>query len=271
MRDRRMVVVDLDGTLLNIKQVCSPKTKKYLKKLKELGYIIVIATGRFLRSAVNITDGAEFANYIIANSGGLIYDIDNYKSIKKHNIDLSLVRSICDDCDYNEIDYINICDFLYNNRYMNSYDFNKNTDRKINNLNKFFDEVDDVFSVTIQTRDNSFIKKYYKKFQDDNLDVLIMQDSYSDEQSLEVFAKGVSKYNAIRELCELENIKNENVIAFGDGLNDVDMIKFVGTGVAMGNALKEVKKVSDYVTISHNKEGVIHFLDGYFNEDNLLI
>ena len=76
MKDKKMIVVDLDGTLLNINKECSNKTKKYLKRLKDLGYIIVIATGRVLRSAVVVTGGAEFANYIVASSGSVIYDMD---------------------------------------------------------------------------------------------------------------------------------------------------------------------------------------------------
>jgi hydroxymethylpyrimidine pyrophosphatase-like HAD family hydrolase len=62
---------------------------------------------------------------------------------------------------------------------------------------------------------------------------------------------------------DIEGINNSDVIAFGDGLNDVDMIKLSGIGVAMGNALDEVKNVSNYVTISHNDDGVIYFLREY--------
>ena len=98
-----MIVVDLDGTLLNINQECSLKTRKYLKRLKDLGYIIVIATGRVLGDAVEVTNGAEFANYVIASTGSVIYDMDNAKVIMKKNINLDIVRKICSNCDYNDI------------------------------------------------------------------------------------------------------------------------------------------------------------------------
>ena len=94
MNSKKMIVVDLDGTLLNIKSICSDKTKKYLKRLKDLGYIIVIATGRVLENAIRVTDGAKFANYVIANSGGLIYDLDNYKLIYKNKIGRILLQKI---------------------------------------------------------------------------------------------------------------------------------------------------------------------------------
>ena len=73
----------------------------------------------------------------------------------------------------------------------------------------------------------------------------------------------------IKKIMEIEGVSNDNVIAFGDGLNDVDMIRLSGIGVAMGNALNSVKKVSDYITISHNNDGVVYFLKLYLKENNL--
>ena len=73
----KMIVTDLDGTLLDTNKKCSSRTKEYLQKLKNEGKIIVIATGRVLKSAIEVTDGAVFADYIISNSGGMIYDLKN--------------------------------------------------------------------------------------------------------------------------------------------------------------------------------------------------
>ena len=89
-----MIVVDLDGTLLNINSGCSRNTKRYLKRLKDMGYIVVIATGRVLGDAVKITDGADFANYIISNSGGLIYDMGLKKIIMKKGLSKDIARYI---------------------------------------------------------------------------------------------------------------------------------------------------------------------------------
>ena len=264
-----MIVVDLDGTLLNINQECSRKTKKYLKKLKDLGYIIVIATGRLLRDAINITDGAEFANYVIANSGGLIYDMDNSKIVRKYDISKEEVRRIFSF--YNdEIDYINVCDLFYYHRYKFNNKMDLFFDKEIKNIDKFIDDNDDMLHMVVKFRNNDLVNKYYNLFDSDNLEVLVMQDSFTDRQWLEIFSKGVSKYNAIKEIMDIKNIANEDVVAFGDGLNDVDMISNVGIGVAMENALEDVKDVSNYVTISHNDDGVIYFLRRYLSENDLV-
>ena len=78
--------------------------------------------------------------------------------------------------------------------------------------------------------------------------------------------KGCTKYKAIAELANYLNINNDEIIAFGDGLNDIDMLKKCGTGVALSNALPVVKENANFVTIyDHNHDGVIEFLKEYLN------
>ena len=91
-----------------------------------------------------------------------------------------------------------------------------------------------------------------------------MQDSFGEVKWLEIFQKDIEKYKGISEVAKLEDISNENIIAFGDGLNDVDMLKKCGVGVAMKNALPEVKEQADYITSrTNNENGVVEFLKEY--------
>ena len=118
MKNKKMIVVDLDGTLLNSNHKCSEKGKNYLMNLKEQGYIIVIATGRILRSALKVTDGALFANYIISDHGGAIYDMENKKIIFKNSIPKHLIKYICSLYDDNFM-YVDICNFSNCYKYTN--------------------------------------------------------------------------------------------------------------------------------------------------------
>jgi len=267
--DRKMIVVDLDGTLLNIRQECSNRTKKYLRKLKDLGYVIVIATGRVLGSAVDVCDGAEFANYIIANAGALIYDNDKKKVIMKNSISKVDMKAICDKFN-DEIDYIDVCDLFYHNRCLGNDSIRSKYGKYVNNVDKFMNDIDNILHITVKFKDNYLVDKYLKIFDRDSLEVIVMQDSFTNRKWLEIFNNGVSKYNAIKMIMNIEGIYNGDVIAFGDGLNDIDMIENCGIGVAMENALSEVKNVSDYVTISHNNDGVIYFLKGYMRGNDLV-
>lgn len=269
MKNKKMIVVDLDGTLLDINKGCSIKTKKYLKRLKDLGYIIVIATGRVLSSAVAVTGGAEFADYVIASAGSVIYDKNNARVVIKKTIDMDRVKEICS-CYNDEMECINVCDLFYHYKYMNSQNYNFMYEKRIGNIDRFLKDTDGIVNMTIHVKDNSLIDKYYNMFDKKDLELLIMQDSFGKEKCLEIFSKGVSKYEAIKVVMKRENIANDDVIAFGDGLNDVNMLKLSGIGVAMGNALDCVKDVSDYVTISHNSDGVVYFLKKYLKENNLL-
>ena len=77
MNAKKMIVMDLDGTLLNKESRVTENTKKYLYNLNQKGYIMVIATGRILKSALIATDGAEFANYIVTDAGAAVYKKEN--------------------------------------------------------------------------------------------------------------------------------------------------------------------------------------------------
>jgi len=260
-----MIVVDLDGTLLNINSGCSRNTKRYLKRLKDKGYIIVIATGRVLGDAVKITDGADFANYIISNSGGLIYDMSLKKIFIRRDISKEEARRICSL--YNEeIDYINIGDLFSYNRYKFNGKMDLFFDREIKDIDKFIDDCDNILQIVIKFKNNDLVDKYYELFNNGKVKVLVMQNSFDDRRWIEVYGYGTSKYDAIKIICDREYISNNDVISFGDGRNDIDMLKNSGIGVAMGNALSDVKKVSDYITISHNDDGVIYFLKEYLND-----
>ena len=95
-----------------------------------------------------------------------------------------------------------------------------------------------------------------------------MQDSFDNVQWIEMFPKGSEKYKGIYKISQIENIENKDIIAFGDGLNDVDMIEKCGVGVAMKNALSDVKARADFVTDKSNLEdGIIDFLAKYLTKN----
>ena len=79
--------------------------------------------------------------------------------------------------------------------------------------------------------------------------------------NLEIMSEGSTKGKAIEFLANLLNINREEIIAFGDNYNDVSMIEFVGTGVAMGNAEEDVKNIANYVTDTNSESGVAKAID----------
>ena len=266
----RMIVTDLDGTLLDINKKISSRTKEYLQKLKNEGKFVVIATGRVLNSAIKISEGAKFANYIISNTGSIIYDVENRKEIFRANISKEDVNKICSL--YNEkFEYIDICDSMYYNRYTNSDDIEKILCvEKIKDREKFLTTCENAVHIIISTKKNEDVEEMIDiiKFEIPYLDIKIMQDSFDNKKYIEIYAPNLSKYKGIQKIAEIEGIENKDIIAFGDSLNDIDMIKNCGIGVAMGNSLERIKEIANYTTISHNENGVVEFLEKIYGGNN---
>ena len=74
----------------------------------------------------------------------------------------------------------------------------------------------------------------------------------------------VDKANSLSKLLEHEGITKEQLIACGDGYNDISMIRYAGLGVAMANAKEEVKKEADYITLSNDEDGVLRVIEEFF-------
>ena len=100
-------------------------------------------------------------------------------------------------------------------------------------------------------------QKMKDKFQE-NLSI-----SRSEAFFLEVMAKGIDKAKSLERLLEIKNATKEEMIACGDGYNDLSMISFAGLGVAMGNAVDGVKNVADYVTLSNDEDGVAKVVEEF--------
>ena len=256
MNARKLIVMDLDGTLLNEEGIVTQKTKEYLGKLKKEGYVIAIATGRILKSALIATDGAEFANYIVADAGAAVYKMqaDNW------------AEEIISEFDDEKFRYIDLCSKDYINMFATKYFSENKVVRIFDDKDTIVRNIHKITHISAGFWKNDFVKEYQKIFNKKypELDIKIMQDSFDDVQWLELFNKGVEKYSGINKVAQMENIKNENIIAFGDGLNDIDMIEKCGIGVAMKNALIDVKEKANFITDKTNLEdGIIDFLQKY--------
>lgn len=263
---KKIIAMDLDGTLLKDNKECPKSTKEYLKKLKDEGYIIVIATGRILKSAKDITDGAEFANYIVADSGSVIYD-NKYKNIISESIiDKPNLIKICEGYK-SDWGILELCDEKWCNVYTDLKYKPREYDNLILNINDFLNNNQKITHISIIPKQYC-VYKIIDKLKEElpTLTVSLMQDSFSDLKYIEIHNNEINKYKGIKLIANKEGIENKNIICFGDGLNDIDMIEKSGIGVAMENALSEIKQIAEFTTLSNNNEGIKHFLEQNLNK-----
>ena len=262
---KKIIVVDLDGTLLNSKKEISKKSKEYLLKLKKLGYVIVIATGRILASALHATNDAKFANFIISNGGAVLYDVKRKEILSSKTIPEEMILKIWSTydktmstmrfCASDKIYMCGVVDDIFSVLLKNNEELQK--------ISSF------IHHVSISFYQNEDVTKYYQKIEQTYpLRVGYMKDSKKDRYWIEIHPKNCSKYQEIELLAKKLEIPNKNIIAFGDSLNDIEMLEKCGIGVAMKNAVLEAKEKANFITKYTNEEdGVVEFLKDYIEEE----
>ena len=258
----KMIVTDLDGTLLDKNKNVSETSKKYLEELKDKGYIICVDTGRTLGRASYALAGFDYVNYIIGNNGTYIYDVCNDKNLYESTIKVEDIKELFKKyLDEYEVFEINSYEYIFSycSRTRNIEPYVE----KIDNKDEFFDKINEVYNVTISFKNKSMVNVFLENLKNNykNIDSFIMEDSFSNKKWITLINKNDNKYNGLCILKEKLGINNNDIIAFGDGLNDVVMIENVGFGVAMKNALKEVKNNANAVTFEdNNNDGVVNYL-----------
>lgn len=244
-----IVFFDIDGTLLNEQKVLPTSTKEAVFKLHEKGVQVVIATGRapFMFEAVR--KELQIESYIGFNGQ---YAVFNQEVIYKQALDLKKIKQLEGIASSNEhpmvfLDHTMMKANIEHHPYIlesigslkidhPEYDPGFYHDKEIFQALLFCDEMNEG-DYKSQFNDLNFIRWH--------------------EKSLDVLPFGGSKAVGIKYMLEKAGFLKENVIAFGDGLNDIEMLSYAGTGIAMGNAKDEVKKSADFVTDSVDDDGII--------------
>jgi 5-amino-6-(5-phospho-D-ribitylamino)uracil phosphatase len=229
-----LIALDMDGTLLNGKDEVSEENRKAIKEAKDQGIEVVLSTGRSRLTSWEHAESLELNSYLINVNGSEIWG-PNGELIERILIDADMVQWMWNLAQtYKTKYYATSCEKYWRNEMsekISDYEW----------LKFGFDTEDATIRETI-------LKDLKAK---GNLEI-----SNSSLTNIEVNAIGINKAKGIQKVCGLLGISMENVMAIGDSLNDLSMIKECGLGVAMGNAQDIVKEVADDVTDSNINDGV---------------
>ena len=283
----RLVVVDLDGTMLNSYGMVTENTKNIIRQTMEKGIDVIIASGRPIDSIKTIAKEIGSKNYFIAGNGALIYDMKKDKIIYDKFLPKNKVLEIIKICEENSISYNVYTDqtilataLKYNVLYYQKENLKKeeNKQTKISIIENMYEYVknkkeEKYLKITIcddnQTVFQSIIRKLRKIQGIEVLDVSHMSRKTikqgTEEITIayyytEITVQNVDKWNAIEFLMQKLNISKEEIVAIGDNVNDKKMIQEAGLGVAMGGSTPEITQIADDVTTSNNEEGVAKVL-----------
>ncbi|ARK24389.1 hydrolase Cof [Sporosarcina sp. P37] len=247
--DKKIVFFDLDGTLMNHDKTILESTKQSLKALQDKGIYTVICTGRAPLMFQWLLEELSFDSYISMNGQHAVLE---GKEIYSNPIEREILHQLTELAHKNGhgLTYATFESFVTN------ADAHPFVQGGTSRLKIPYPPVDpqvyvhsDVNQVQIYSSPNE-MEEYMNVFKD-----------YTfirwDECSVDMLPNGASKAIGIQKMLEYLQIPVENSYAFGDGENDMEMIKTVGTGIAMDNAIPELKEIADFITASCAEDGIM--------------
>ncbi len=264
----KLIVMDMDDTLMTSDNEVSAETAKYLMNIQAQGYKVVLASGR-------PTDGMmptakhlkldQYKSYVISYNGGKTVNVSDEKVEVSRTVSKSDFDSIVDFCRAHSLFVLTYQDsyIVYEgeHEYMNiESELTGLPMKQVDDLKAYIQQdVPKVMGIDYVPNITSIRNNLEGHF-NENIDVTTSKPFF-----LEFMAQGVSKGNAITELCQKLDINLSQVIGFGDSSNDISMLKVVGKAVAMGNANDDVKAVADEVTLTNDNDGIPHTLKSLLN------
>lgn len=251
MENISIILSDLDGTLFRNDKSISDFTKETIRQAQAKGLLFGICTARAKVNAVKFLEGIE-PDIFITNGGGIVY----YRDKKIYNCEFTVeeIRKLIDAAfEVFGKDVILSADnehALYSNSREELGD-------KFWTFNDFSDFRETCMKMCIQSLDKEKIEKVASVIGLENVDYL----PFSDIPWYKLSKKAATKERAIEELCHHLNITSSKIAAFGDDFNDLGMLSLCGKGIAMENAINEVKKAADSVCASNENDGVAKWIE----------
>lgn len=262
-----IIVLDIDGTLVNSQKVITPKTLKTLINLQKLGKKVVLASGRPVQGILEHARTLrlnDFGGYILAYNGGAVINAHTNEVMYSKYFPNEIIPEICE-----ELKSTNIT--------INTYEKDKIIEG--NALNKYSDIESKIVGMDTKFVDNfaEYVTFDINKLllAGDPAEILRLEKLFSErykgvigvfrseEFFLELVPLGIDKAKSIDVLLKKLGLTSKQCIACGDGYNDITMIQYAGLGVAMGNAVDEVKSAANIITATNDQDGVAKIVQEY--------
>lgn len=264
----QLVCSDIDGTLLNKDRALAKETIEQVQRIAPIPFVLI--SSRMPKAMRHLQE--EFNNTstpLIAYNGGLV--LDNEKVLHSTEIDNLVLEKAIKKCENTSI---HLSLYHADEWYVPSMDYwakreennTKVTPEVLSNLevlSKWKNEGKGAHKIMCMGDENEIDTLYTSLEEEFSNEIMLYR---SKETYIEISHKAISKKTAIDTLIEncYPNLTMDNVVAFGDNYNDVEMLKAVGLGVAVGNARIEVLEVADAVTDTNKNGGVAKAIKEYF-------
>lgn len=276
----KVIIMDVDGTLTNSNKVVTPKTKEALLKAQDAGAILILASGRPTSGLLDIAKELDMKNHhglLVAFNGSKVIDCQNMKELFNQTMTVEEGQAVLEHMKKFEVKpMIDKGDYMHvNNVYDNIIQFNGGPFDVIqyeSRGGKFkLCEQEDLAAFAnyplnkiLTAGEVDYLQAHHQEMMEPFKDTLSCM--FTGPFYFEFTAKGIDKAKALDTVLKPLGYSPEDMIAFGDGHNDASMVKYAGTGVAMENAVQDLKDIAQYITLSNDEDGIAEALYHYMPE-----
>ncbi|MBT2657632.1 HAD family phosphatase [Bacillus sp. ISL-18] len=259
----KLLALDIDGTFLKSNGEVCESTIISIKKAIKLGTIVTFLTGRTLDGVTRFIEMLDLDTPVIIYNGAMIIETKTNANIFAKNLSTNDARQIIELGSSFETTML-----LWSNKqlYVNVNNHYITQDKEIHGIepiviNNYDTIINNGLSKIVWMDEPQKIERMKTKIEN----TINKTISYctSAANYLEFFDKDVSKAHALAKVAEMYNFKKEEIIAIGDGENDMSMIEYAGLGIAMGNSSDVVKEVANFVTTSNDNKGIAKALEKF--------
>lgn len=271
MQDIRLIASDMDGTLFNSKHEISDRNAAAILAAQKKGVIFALCTGRISQYGALHVNDKGICCPVIGGNGGAIWDDTKKEIISMHPIEAELAMEVDELLHrYGVLYYAFLADNIVS------------SDEKINHPNASWKDgaMTKTYGIPFgggREKMRNAVKngqpfKFFVARQPDDVHQKLLDElsvikglyiTSAGKNSIEIMKDGVNKCSGVKELAAMHGIDMKNVMTLGDYNNDMPMIRAAGLGVAMGNALEEVKACADYVTDTNENDGVAKAIEKF--------
>ena len=272
MEKIKMIGLDLDGTLLTDRKEFTDRSKRALRTAIDIGIVVLIATGRPLTGIPEEIRNFPGMRYALTSNGAKVMDVWENRVVDEHLLSAKLAEKALEICGkydtLQEVYYDGVSYAPADKRDMipryhknpNMWEYMRKTRTWVEDIFRMVRESDrGLDKIQMLFADMEERTKAWQELSEVEGLELVGSLGYN----IEINAAGVNKGSGLVSLGRLLGIRREEIMACGDGDNDLLMLKEVGFGVAMANAEEEVKKAADYITLSNEEDGVADAIEKF--------